>query len=300
MLGPDGDRLRVVARLRAGEGRESVLGIERLRDGWAGRIDGATVSRISEFARRLPLVVIEPESHQLVSGGPLVRRQLMDWTLFHVEHAYLDHWKAYTRLLRQRNAALRDAAPDAVLDALDGPLLEAAMVLDARRRSLVDQLGAAIDVLRDDIAIRLDPLALAYRPGWPVEQSLADSLSGHRAADRERGFTRHGPHRADLQLRIRDRLVNERLSRGQQKLVSQLLLLGQYTLLGREAGIRPLLLLDDPVSELDAAHLTSLLDWVQASPGQTWITAVEAPADAAPGATMFHVEQGRVEPRPMV
>lgn len=300
VLGPAGDRLQVIARLKADSGREIVLGVERHREGWTGRIDGRPVSRISEFARCLPLVVIEPESHQLVSGGPRVRRQLMDWTLFHVEHTYLDQWKAYARLLRQRNAALRTGAADSVIEALDVPLIRAAGVLDDKRRQLVVRLAETIDRLRETITVRLEPLALSYRGGWPAEQTLAESLARHRATDRERGFTRYGPHRADLQMRIRERLVNERLSRGQQKLVSLLLLLGQHALLARDAGRSPLLLLDDPVSELDAAHLHSLLDWVSELPGQVWITAVSAPGTSWSGLELFHVEQGRVEARPVV
>ena len=165
---------------------------------------------------------------------------------------------------------------------------------------LTERLAAAIRDLRGGIEIRLEDLHLAYRPGWPVEQDYTACLSAQREADRERGFTRHGPHRADLQLRIRDRLVNDRLSRGQQKLVSLLLLLGQHTLLTAESGTHPLLLLDDPVSELDAAHLTSLLEWVAGLPGQTWITAVDPPAAPASGAALFHVEQGGLKDRRVV
>lgn len=267
------------------------LGVERDQAGWRGRIDGRDCQRISEFAALLPLVLIEPGSHALIDGGPERRRQFLDWQLFHVEHDYLAAWQRHARLLRQRNAALKAEASDAVLDALEPDYLRSAEAINRARAALVEDVAAEVAVMQDALGFRLPgPIDLRYRPGHPAEDELAGVVREQRGRDRERGFSRHGPHRAELVLRCGPQPAAE-LSRGQQKLVAIVLLLAQFRRVERGQPLAPLLLIDDPVSELDGPHLDALLAWLVERPVQSWITATsESPVPAQ----MFHVEQGAV------
>jgi len=286
----DTQALTVVAR-RGDTG--SRLGVERDADGWRGRIDGRDCQRISEFAALLPLTLIEPGSHDLIDGGPDRRRQFLDWQLFHVEHGYLVAWQRFARLLRQRNAALKTQAGNAVLDALEPEFLRGAQVLGNARRSLAARLSGHVEQVQGELGFRLPgELALRYRSGYPADAELAETLRSARDRDRERGFTQHGPHRAELVLTCNAQAASE-MSRGQQKLAAVLLLLAQYRLLAEGQSLAPLLLIDDPVSELDAAHLKALLGWLGRESVQSWITATD---EASVAAQMFHVEQGRVVP----
>ncbi|MFU8832904.1 MAG: DNA replication and repair protein RecF, partial [Wenzhouxiangella sp.] len=107
------------------------------------------------------------------------------------------------------------------------------------------------------------------------------------------GFTQRGPHRAELVLTAGGHPAAVEMSRGQQKLLAVALLLSQLVILERHASRTPLLLLDDPVSELDSPHLDNLMDWVSEQQFQSWITATGRPDRQF---SMFHVEQGRVLP----
>lgn len=269
------------------------LGVERDPDGWRGRIDGRDCQRISEFAALLPLVLIEPGSHALIDGGPERRRQFLDWQLFHVEHDYLTGWQRHARLLRQRNAALKTEASNAVLDALEPEYLKSAERINNARASLVEVLAAEVSAAQESLAFRLPGrIGLHYRPGHPAESELAEVVREQRGRDRERGFSRHGPHRAELVLSCGEQPAAE-LSRGQQKLVAIVLLLSQFQRVERGQALAPLLLIDDPVSELDGPHLDSLMAWLVERPVQSWITAT---CDSPIPAKMFHVEQGAVTP----
>lgn len=285
------DGFTIVARKAA---PPAILGVERGRNHWRGRIDGKECQRISEFARRLPLVLIEPDSHRLVEGSPDARRSFLDWGMFHVEHDYLRVWRDYARLLRQRNAALKRRAADRLLGALEDPMQSAASGLDRARGKHVIKLAEALSTMADELGFRMPELGVRYRQGQPADCPLAESWRQARAADRDRGHTRHGPHRAELELLADGRPAATRLSRGQQKLLSILLLLAQGRLLEDAVITDALLLLDDPVSELDSAHLDRLLGWVENSPYQAWVTAVTKPPHGAWAG--FHVEQGRVRP----
>ena len=283
------DNLQVVARL---QDSGKTLGLERSRENWRGRIDGQDSRRISEFAVHLPLVLIEPDSHRLIDGGPEQRRQYLDWQLFHVEQDYLDAWQRYARLLRQRNAALKAQASGATLSALEAPMVAAAEIINAMRQQQIERLLPVVSSLRSAMAIRLPgEIGLRYRPGHPAEASLAESLVAQRDSDRERGFTQRGPHRAELVITSAGQQAAAESSRGQQKLLALLLLLAQLDILEQNAPARPVLLLDDPVSELDRPHLSSLLDWLANRRIQSWVTATEPPDREF---AMFHVEQGEV------
>jgi DNA replication and repair protein RecF len=287
----DAKALTVVAH-RSDTGNR--LGVERDADGWRGRIDGRDCLRISEFAALLPLTLIEPGSHALIDGGPERRRQFLDWQLFHVEHSYLPAWQRYARLLRQRNAALKSHAQDAVLDALEPEFLRSASVIGQARQALVERLSGQVRATQAELGFSLpDALELRYRAGHAAGSDLAELLRSQRDRDRERGFTRLGPHRAELVLSCAGRAAAE-MSRGQQKLIALVLLLAQYRLLASGQPLTPLLLIDDPVSELDAEHLGTLLAWLERESAQIWVTATSPPAGPA---RLFHVEQGRVSPQ---
>ncbi|MEE4638250.1 MAG: DNA replication/repair protein RecF [Wenzhouxiangella sp.] len=283
------ERVQVVAR-RSVDGK--TLGMERSAGAWRGRIGGRECLRVSEFAASLPLVLMQPDSHRLIDGGPENRRQYLDWQLFHVEPPYLETWQRYARYLRQRNAALRSGASDEVLQALERPMAEAGERMGWFRAHLVEQAQAAVSVLAQTLGIHLPgDVELRYRSGYSSQEGLFGSLSGARQRDRELGFTRQGPHRGELVIQCAGQAAAQELSRGQQKLLALLLQLAQLRALVAE-GVCPLLLLDDPVSELDDRHLRLVLDWLEAQTVQSWVTAT---VDCPIAASVFHVEQGKIE-----
>ena len=271
----------------------ATLGVSRNRTAWHGKINGQRSRRVSEFAGALPVVLIEPNNHALVHGGPELRRAFMDWGMFHVEPAYLKTWRRYSRLLQQRNAALKTNAPNGLLDALEQPMASAADAVDVARTRYVETLKQEVDALHHALGLRFAAIELIYPP-HNKDRPYLDDWQQHRIRDRERGFTQSGPHRADLKIMIERRLAAPRLSRGQQKLTALLLLLAQLQV-SVNAGRQPVLLLDDPTSELDAEHLQQLLAWITASSAQVWVAAVDPPIGQ--DAAVFHVERGAVTSR---
>ena len=283
-----GRQLRVVARTANPDAR---AGVERSASEWTGRINRQPTTKMSEFARLLPLVLVDPENHALVEGAPTNRRSFLDWGLFHVEQSYLSDWKRYSRLLRQRNAALRAQAAPALLQALEQTMAEAAAAVEVLRTRYVSALQAGLEALESELEFHVEPIALAYRPSAHTADEYLARWTENRDRDLEQGFTRDGPHRGDLSIRAGDRMAAPRLSRGQMKLVALMLKLAQMGL-ARSADCEPVLLLDDPVSELDGYHLDRLLTWLRAQPNQAWITAVARIEDSEAG--LFHVEQGKI------
>jgi len=221
-----------------------------------------------------------------------MRRQYLDWLLFHVEPNYLPVWQRYQKMLRQRNAALKTGASNELLDALDAPLVAAGEVINDMRAERTSELSVATEQLHQTLGLRLPgAIQMVYRRGHAAEQSLAEALTEARQKDQESGFTRAGPHRADLVLRFDGYPAAQESSRGQQKLLATLLLLAKWQFLVAQPEHPPVLLLDDPVSELDQAHLSQVMEWLEGQQKQVWVTSTEPTKQAV---KMFHVEQGEI------
>lgn len=292
--------LRVVARVQsdAPPGRIHRLGLERQASGSAlMRLDGRTVTRVSDLARLLPVVAVHPDSHELVAGGPGERRRLLDQGLFHVEPGFQATWQRYRRLLGQRNALLRSRAPDAELAAWEAELAATGERIDDLRRRAVTDLNARIARRLPALIGAAAAIELDYRCGWPDAQTFGEALARSRGRDREQVTTTTGPHRADLGMRWDGRDSRQRVSRGQQKLLVYLLRLAQAEQIIAATGEGCILLLDDLAAELDADHRARVLDAALDLGVQLFVTAIEAsavPAERAGRLTTFHVEQGRV------
>ncbi|WP_018953430.1 DNA replication/repair protein RecF [Thioalkalivibrio sulfidiphilus] len=295
LLAPDGDAVEVVARIQStGGGEPWPVGIRKTRDSTTARIRGENVRSLADLARLLPLQVMHPESHLLVSGGPGYRRAFLDWGCFHTDPAYHDHWRRYRHLLSQRNAALRDRSSASLLSAWDTALGEAGCALDLARARHLKVLLPYLDSLKQALP-ETSGLVLEYRRGWSPDISLAEALAQSVQRDRSAGFTQVGPHRAELQCRLDGRPVAQVASRGQQKSVVLLLKMAQSLWLRDTQGLPPVVLVDDLPAELDARHRGWLMECLQGLGAQVFVTAIESdqvPLSGWDSWQMFHVEHG--------
>lgn len=293
LIGPDCDHFRIVTRTGEQDHAEQTLGIERSRKDWSARRNREDVAQLSDLAEHLPLVIIEPNSHLLISGPPEGRRRFVDWGVFHVEPSHLVHWRRYARALKQRNAALRQHN-QALVSSLDPVLSELGEALHAARLSQCEQLFGVLRSTLEELNPGLRTVALDYQPGWAGGE-LRRALEEATERDMERGATGPGPHRGDIALDCDGNPAREILSRGEQKILATALLLSQARMMDA-VGKTPLLLMDDLASEFDAAHLGRVMAFGQRLGAQMWVTgtSLEAyPEAAQKGAAVFHVEQGQ-------
>jgi DNA replication and repair protein RecF len=274
--------------------RRIPVGVEGSTSGIRAQIAGAKASSLAELAVALPVQIIDPEIHRLIEEGPSRRRRFLDWGVFHVEPTFVGHWQRYRQALKQRNAALKSGQPRAAVAAWDGDLLRYGEILSSARSRYVALLLPHAEIIgRNLLGMELE---LSYRPGWPREQSFAESLQRSRGLDQASGSTQVGPHRAELSIRLNGLGVKDRISRGQQKLLAAALLMAQLKLFPDDAPVQPSLLLDDPAAELDDDRLTELIREVSTHSVQLIVTTLhsEFSAFGTPG-RRFRVDVGRVE-----
>jgi DNA replication and repair protein RecF len=301
------DAVEVFAEWREDvSGRTRRAGLRHSGQRWEGRLDGETVSQLGELCAALAVVTFEPGSHAMVTGGGEPRRRLVDWGLFHVEQAnpavvadssgFLTLWRRYARALKQRNALLKVRTRDSQLEAWDHELAETGEPLTRRRQDYLESLEPLLQRVATELAPSLGLPQLGFLPGWARDNlSLADALLVARDRDIANGFTSVGPHRADWRIDYAALPGRETLSRGQAKLSALAMLLAQAELHAAASGEWPVVALDDLASELDRNHQRRVLERLEASGAQVFITGTEAPAALSllqGGVEVFHVEHG--------
>ncbi len=276
-----------------------VIGFEKNRQARLKlKLNGESVLSISEIAQLLPIQILCPDSFQLLTLGPLERRKFLDWGVFHVEHSFLNVWLKYTRALSQRNSLLRQKFNiGSQLQAWDEELSVLGEKLTVYRNHYIEKL---LVQLKHSLAslLPLPDLEMSYYQGWDSQYSLKEALKGSLAGDMKVGYTRVGPQRADLILKLHGGSVGQILSRGQQKLLVCALILAQGTVLFEALGKRCIYLVDDLASELDFQTRRRVIEHMGALGSQVFITGIEMSflKEGIQGFDhkMFHVEHGRI------
>jgi len=203
-------------------------------------------------------------------------------------------WRRYNRVLKQRNAALRQSNP-MVIDSLDPQLVSLGEQLHQAREKHVNSLCQMLQEKLPLFSQTLEAIDLTYKKGWKGDD-LERAIARSRPRDMERGSTGPGPHKADLLLTLEGTPAKDRLSRGEQKAMTAAMVLAQAQLI-TESGERPVLMLDDLSSEFDEQHLDKVLAAGMELGVQIWVTGTQlAPAIKARegDCRVFHVEHGKV------
>jgi DNA replication and repair protein RecF len=290
--GPGGDEAEVTAAFQRQGKRKRVT------------VDGVEPERLGSGLGRVGAILFSPADVALVSEGPAERRRFLDILLSLNEPGYLASLQRFRHVLNQRNAALRDGAPVALIRIWDGPLVESGVAVTLARREWVAKRAEAFGryyrevsgrdgatmVHRASVPLGEEPPlpdddANADAPGRGGEDAAAQLRRGYQNAleegvdrDRRMGTTSVGPQRDELVIRLeggaRDLDVREYGSGGQRRTAALALRLVEADTVREARGSAPLILLDDVFAELDEGRSRRILEFIEGpGAGQVILTA---------------------------
>ena len=217
-------------------------------------------------------VLFTPDDLDLVKRGASHRRGELDDFGRQANRGYANVLAAYTRSVEQRNRLLKDPMVDSsLLEAWDASvslggatLLEARLRLWARLAERTSAIYAEVsggEELACSYSCTLGDEALGLARD-DLRDLFASALAQHREEDLRRQQTCVGPHRDDVTFLISGRDARSFGSQGQQRSVALALKMAEVELAAEILGSRPLLLLDDVMSELDAARRDAVVRFV--------------------------------------
>lgn len=290
--------LQITVRWNQSNQATHQAGLQHNGSEWKGRVDGQEVETLSQFCENFPIISFEPGSHALISGPAEFRRRFTDWALFHVEPNFTLQWRRFHRALKQRNALLKRQPKASELAPWDIEYAEAGEALSAYRRSYLKAIEPVIQSLSVHFLPECGNLSLNYQAGWRDGQlSLYEALRLNQERDIQTGFCGVGPHRADWGLSLGEGLQQAHFSRGQAKLLALAALMAQTQLFVEAKEFWPVLCFDDLASELDQTHFAKVLDLLQTSPAQIWISGTHNLPEYSKNfksLKLFHVEHGKL------
>jgi DNA replication and repair protein RecF len=219
--------------------------------------DQARVTRLADYLGKFPTVVFSSQDLQLVRGSPAGRRRWLDLTLAAMDPSYLRALQIFTRAVAERNMLLkRGGAADAQLSAFEQTLAPAAAELIALRITGLRALGAQFKSAYSRLCEDAEAASLVYEPNFTdaSAEALLARLEAGRARDAQFRTTLVGPHRDDFRFMVRGTAAKDFASEGQQRSLVLALRLAQAAWFHARSGVRPVLLADDVLGELDPAR----------------------------------------------
>lgn len=231
------------------------LGIERGKNHLRLRLDQTDIPRVSRFIERVPVLALHPHSDELIVGAPEHRRKFLDRAAFYLYPDFFGLYSQFSRILKQRNAALKARQST---DPWDELFLQASDALTLRRQETAQHLRAVapeiLARLNDQMVVGFD-----YFPGFKGAESLGEALFRQRSREYELGTTLSGPHRGDLLFSLAGQPAKSTASRGQIKLLTTVMTLSVSQLWRAQQDKLAVLLFDDIFSEFDPRHADAIL-----------------------------------------
>ena len=227
-------------------------------------LDGKKITDRKDLLEIIPSVAFCHEDMEFVSGSQERRRWFFDQNQSLYDPVYLDDLRRYRRVLKSRNAVLKDAKTGGdfrktaeLLDVLDPQLAEYGIRLMKKRMTAAEQFSGVFSPLYREVS-GIAGITVNYEPSWkPIHgfevMPVINRLAERRAADMAQGVTLSGPHR-DRYLFLRGEPAGEfsgNASTGQRRLLALLLRTAQARCFSVITGKTPVLLLDDVLLELD-------------------------------------------------
>lgn len=233
--------------------------------------------KLMDHIGSFPVVMIVPDDTMLVSEGSEIRRKFMDNTLSQLEPLYLSGLIIYNKILKQRNALLKQFAiekyyDEKLVETYNQQLLEPAELIFKSRNSFIKEFVPLFDQCYQKISGEQETVSCEYYSQL-LNESLNTLLKQSAEKDSVLQRTTCGTHRDDLKFFLGGHSLKSFASQGQLKSFVLALKLAQYEMLRKHKKVEPILLLDDIFDKLDrfrVEHLISLL--MENKFGQVFIT----------------------------
>lgn len=246
-------------------------------------IDGIPLVKLSEILGMLNIVFFSPDEMKLVKESPVERRRFMDISLSQQNKNYFNALSKYNAIVAQRNKLLKEEHnPDKIKEMLygwDSQLASYGATIILKRYEFIEKIKVFALNTHSEISNNSENLQLEYECEIPqgeissIKEEFLKKLNENFEKDLSLQYTSFGCHRDDISIKINGIDARKFASQGQQRTVALSLKLAEISFFESETGEKPVLLLDDVLSELDASRREKLL---KLSAGlQTLITCTE-------------------------
>ena len=239
--------------------------------------NGKLFKKISEHIGQFPLVMVSPYDNDLIYGGSVFRRNLMDGIISQTDKKFLTDLISYKRILEQRNALLKMTYKKkkldiGVLEIYDEKLIDLGNIIHEKRRLFTEIYKKIFKSYYFLISENKESVEINFKSQLN-NNNYKDLIKDSLERDLIFQFTTQGPHKDDLELLLNGCQIKKFGSQGQQKSLLISLKLAQYEFLKKKLDIKPIVLLDDIFDKLDQKRVELIMQLIEEKYfGQIFIT----------------------------
>ena len=288
---------------------EMDFGFDKISNKKMIKVNGVIQKKISDIIGKLNVVVFKPEDIKIVTDSPSIRRKYIDYLISSISKSYLENITKYKKVMEERNNLLKeiklrlkgsknlDETDSNFLDVYDKLLSKLNCEIYNERKRVIEKLNNHIY----DIHLKLtenyinnEKLHIKYVSNVAEDiEKMYNNLSKSRLNDINKGYTSLGIHRDDYIISINSLDVSIYGSQGQKKSSVISLKLSELKVIEEVIGEKPVLLLDDYMSELDEKRRLKFLDIIEDI--QIIITTTHKISIDGKENTYFYVDNGKIE-----
>lgn len=226
-------------------------------------INDKVATRISELSNSANVLVFEPKDALFFKGSPKNRRNFIDISISKKSPRYLETLTQYERALKQRNDILKQEEFDPLLlESATEILIDLSLeIIKARQAYLKDIQDILIKLTRALAGVQSDVKVVYFpflQPNNDFKDNAKKAFNNALESDLKRKATSIGIHREDISITLNKRDIAIYGSQGENRLIALALKLSPYFLIDNKEK-RPIVVLDDVMSELDQPHRLRLI-----------------------------------------
>lgn len=236
------------------------------------------IRRLSELNDVANVLVFTPKDVLFFDDAPRIRRRYLDTNIAKNANYYLRTLLTAEKALKERNRLLKHANPDRThLEITTEKLIQASEIIVNYRAEYVTHLQKTFNAVLAKITDGLQEVKLRYLPfvnlGDNWQERAKTAYQRTLSYDLEHHGTSIGYQREDIVAEINDQPITATASQGQKRLIAIAIKLAPYFLITEEEK-KPIVILDDGLSELDEKHRRKVLEFLTPL-NQTFITVTQ-------------------------
>ena len=139
-------------------------------------INGKPISRLSELAKCMNVILFEPKDVMLFRGSPKARRNFLDISLSKKSQPYMDYISRYDKILKERNELLKQNVIDPyLLDATTEMLVKLSGPIVSYRQMYFKDINNILNKITHALTGENGKLEVIYKPFIPYDEHFQDN-----------------------------------------------------------------------------------------------------------------------------
>lgn len=271
------DKAEILATIEEGDIRRKI-DVKINSDAKQILLNNKPIKKLSDLAKVVNVVLFEPKDVHLFKGLPKLRRNFLDLNISKKSPTYLDYLSRYEKVLRERNEILKSDKPDlTLLEVTTELLIKLSAPIVAYREIYVKDINDILIKITRALTGDMGEIKIHYtpfiKPGKSFNSEAKEAFKRVLDGDLKRKVTSIGVHREDFSVSLNGRDIATFGSQGENRIVALALKLSPYFMI-EDKDKRPIVVLDDVMSELDEVHQKQLINFLKKFE-QVFVTATE-------------------------